>query len=84
MRVLVNLFVLIHSQLGPVSMRVFVNLFVNLLWRFRCHLQIGVDPKNLNKAFIQLTLEILAKQVCFTHVKIGFIPENLYPWFHEY
>lgn len=66
MRVLVNLFVLIHSQLGPVSMRVFVNLFVNLLWRFRCRLQIGVDPKNLNKAFIQLTLEILAKQVCFT------------------
>lgn len=80
MRVLVNLFVLIRSQLGPVSMRV----FVNLLWRFRCRLQIGVDPKNLNKAFIQLTLEILAKQVCFTHVKISFIPENLYPWFHEY
>jgi hypothetical protein len=31
-------------------------------------LQIGVDRKDMNKVFYQLTLEILAKQVCFfTH-----------------
>lgn len=30
------------------------------------HLQIGVDRNDLNKLFIQLTLEFLAKHVCFT------------------
>jgi len=30
-------------------------------------LQLGVDKSDTNKVFYQITLEILAKQVCFTH-----------------